>query len=146
MSTTTEKPAGFTMPPLSAEHQATAKVAARLVELITAGESPRAIAELYADNARHVEVVGGPGCDRVCAGRDELHRRAEQFAASITVHGRTCGTPVVNGDQFLLPLTLDATFNAGPMSGQRMNMVETALYTVQHGKITEAKFFYSMGC
>jgi len=31
------------------------------------------------------------------------------------------------------------------MANQRMNMSETALYTVKNGKITEGKFFYSCG-
>jgi hypothetical protein len=138
------KPGSFTMPPLSAEHQATAKVAARLVELCARGENLAAIQELYADHARHVEVVDGPGCGRILEGKTTIAEKAAQFARSITVHGRTCGAPVVNGDQFLCPMSLDCTFNEGPMAGQRMNMTETVLYTVRNGTITEAKFFYAM--
>jgi predicted ester cyclase len=47
--------------------------------------------------------------------------------------------------QFVVPMTMDCTSNEGPMAGQRMNMSETALYTVKNGKITEGKFFYSCG-
>ena len=146
MSTTTSpsKPA-FEMPPMSAEHQATEKVAHRLVELMTSGKNLDAIRELYADGVRHVEVMGGPGCDRIVEGKAKLLEKAEQFHNSITVHGSTLGTPVTNGDQFILPMSLDSTFNDGPMKGHRMNMTETALYTVKNGKISEAKFFYSCG-
>lgn len=42
-------------------------------------------------------------------------------------------------------LSLDSTFNDGPMKGQRMNMSETALYTVKNGKIAEGKFFDGCG-
>lgn len=143
-STTTTKPANMTMPPLSAEHQATAKIAARLLELCSRGENLTAIRDLYADNARHVEVVDGPGCGRIVEGKAAILQKAEQFAKSITVHGSSCGAPIVNGDQFLCPMTLDCTFNDGPMAGHRMNMTETALYTVRGGEITEAKFFYAM--
>ena len=133
------------MPPMSAEHQATEKVGKRLAELIEGQKNLDAIRELYAENARHIEVMGGPGCDRICEGKAIIADKAEQFHKSITVHGRTVGKPVVNGDQFILPMSLDSTFNDGPMAGQRWNMQETALYTVKNGKISEAKFFYSCG-
>ena len=143
-TTTTEKKPAFEMPPMSAEHVATEKVGKRLAELIEGQKNLDAIRELYAENARHVEVMGGPGCDRICEGKATLLEKAEQFHNSITVHGRTVGKPIVNGDQFLLEMSLDSTFNDGPMKGMRMNMQEHALYTVRNGKIVEAKFFYSM--
>ncbi|MEX2218580.1 MAG: nuclear transport factor 2 family protein [Phycisphaerales bacterium] len=146
MSTTTapSKPS-FTPPPPSPEHQATQKVAKRLVELCSAGKNEEAMRELYADNARHVEAMEGPGCQRVMEGKANLLKMAEGFAKSITVHGRSVGQPIVNGDQFVCQMSLDSTFNEGPMAGQRMNMSETALYTVKNGKITEGKFFYGCG-
>lgn len=138
------KPA-FEMPPMSAEHQATEKVGKRLAELIGQRKNLDAIKELYADNAKHVEVMGGPGCDRICEGKATLLQKAQQFHDSITIHGHTVGKPITNGEQFLLPMSLDSTFNDGPMKGMRMNMEETALYTVKNGKISEVKFFYG-GC
>lgn len=130
---------------MSAEHQATDKVAKRLVELMKGGKNLDAIRELYADNARHIEVMEGPGCERITEGKPKLLQKAEQFHNSITVHGSTLGTPITNGDQFILPMSLDSTFNEGPMKGHRMNMSETALYTVKNGKIAEARFFYGCG-
>lgn len=130
---------------MSAEHQATQKVAERLVALVSEGKNLDAMKELYADNARHVEVMAGPGCERITEGKATLLEKAEKFHKSMTVHGKTVGKAVVNGDQFLLPMSLDGTASDGPMAGQRMNMVETALYTVKNGKITEGKFFYSFG-
>ena len=142
---TPNKPASFQMPPMSAEHQATQKVATRLAELCGTGKNLDAIRELYADNARHVEVMEGPGCARVSEGKKALLEKAEKFAKTTTVHGATVGKPIVNGDQFVCPMTLDCTCTEGPMANQRMNMSETALYTVKNGKITEGKFFYSCG-
>lgn len=133
------------MPPMSAEHQATAKVASRLVELCSTGKNLDAIKELYADNARHVEVMEGPGCSRISEGKADILQKAEHFAKITTVHGATCGKPLVNGDQFVVPMSLDCTSSEGPFANQRMNMSETALYTVRNGKITEGKFFYG-GC
>lgn len=141
-STSPSKPA---MPPMSAEHQATQKVARRLVELMNMGKSMDAIHELYADNARHVEVMEAPWCPRIIEGKQTLTKKAEEFYKNTTIHGASVGTPIVNGDQFILPMGLDCTCTVGPMAGQRMDMKETALYTVKNGKITEGKFFYG-GC
>lgn len=145
MSTTTSKPESFQMPPMSAEHQATQMVANRFYELCSRGQNLDAIKELYADNARHVEVMESPGCPRIISGKAALAQKAEQFAKTTVIHGASIGTPIVNGDQFVCPMTLDCTCTEGPFANQRMNLSETALYSVRNGKITEGKFFYG-GC
>jgi ketosteroid isomerase-like protein len=144
-TTTTPKKPSFEMPPPSAETLATQKVAQRLVDLCSAGKNLEAIKELYADNARHVEAMEGPGCPRMTEGKATLLDKAAKFAKTTTVHSASCGKPIVNGDQFIVPMTMDCTSSEGPMAGQRMTMTETALYTVKNGKITEGKFFYSCG-
>ncbi|HVU62573.1 MAG TPA: nuclear transport factor 2 family protein [Phycisphaerales bacterium] len=148
MSTTTtpQKPA-MQMPPLSPEHQATQAVATKLAQYCATGKNLDAIRELYADDARHVEVAEAPWCPRISSGKKTLLEKAEQFHKSTTIHSASCGTPIVNGDQFVVTMGLDCTSNMGPMAGQRMNISETALYTVKNGRITEGKFFYPMtGC
>lgn len=142
-SPTPSKPS-FQMPPMSAEHTATQRVANRLAELCASGKNLDAIKELYADHARHVEVMDGPGCPRVMEGKATIMQKAEWFAKATTIHAASCGKPLVNGDQFVVPMSLDCTCSEGPMANQRMNMSETALYTVKGGKITEGKFFYGM--
>jgi hypothetical protein len=146
MSTTTapNKPS-FQPPAPSPEYLATQKVAQRFVELCTAGKNQQAMQELYADNARHVEAMEMPGCPRVTEGKAALLQKGEKFEKTTTVHSASCGKPLVNGDQFACTMTLDCTSTEGPMANQRMNMSETALYTVKNGKITEGKFFYSCG-
>lgn len=145
MSTTTTKPPSFQMPPMSPEHQATQKIASRLVELCTVGKNLDAIKELYADNVRSIEAMEGPGCPRVTEGKANVLKAAEHFEKITTIHACTVGKPIVNGDQFVVPMSLDCTASEGPMAHQRMQLSETALYTVKNGKITEAKFFYSCG-
>ncbi|MBS0195572.1 MAG: nuclear transport factor 2 family protein [Planctomycetes bacterium] len=146
MSTTTPtKPGSFQPPAPSPEFQATRKVAQRLVELCSAGKHREAIEELYADNARHVEVMDAPQCPRVLEGKANHLAKADHWAKTTTVHASTVGTPIINGDQFICPMSLDCTSSEGPMANQRMQISETALYTVKNGKITEGKFFYSCG-
>ncbi len=138
------KPA-FPMPAFSPEHLATQNVAQRLVELCAAGKNRDAIVELYADDARHVEAMETPGNPRVLVGKAAILRKADHWEKTTTVHGATVGQPSVNGDQFVCAMTLDCTCAEGPFAGQRMNLRETAVYTVKDGRVTEGKFFY-VGC
>lgn len=135
----------FQPPPPSPEFLATQKVAQRLVDLCSTGQNLQALKELYADNARHIEAMEAPGCPRITEGKANLLQKAEHWAKITTVHGGTCTKPLINGDQFTCGMTLDCTASEGPMAGQRMNMTETALYTVKNGKIVEGKFFYGCG-
>ena len=144
-TTTSSKPESFQAPPPSPTDAATLKVGQRLVELVSSGQNLQAIQELYADNARHVEAMEGPGCPRISEGKAKLLQNAEYFGKITTIHSASCGKPVVNGDQFVCTMSMDCTTSEGPMAGQRMQMSETALYTVKNGKITEGKFFYSCG-
>lgn len=124
----------------------THQVANRLAELLNDGKHHEAMHELYADNARHVEAMEMPGSPykRITEGKANLLAMSEHWGKTTTVHSSSCGKPLVNGDQFVVEMKLDCTSHEGPMAGQRMNMSETCLYTVEHGKISEAKFFYNM--
>ncbi len=145
MSTTTPTKPSFQMPAPSPTFTATQRVAQRFFDLVSVGKNQEAMQELYADNVRHLEVMGMPGCPAVTEGKAALLQKGEQWAKFTTIHGSTCAKPIVNDDQFVCNMSLDCTSSEGPMAGQRMNMIETALYTVKSGKITEAKFFYSCG-
>jgi hypothetical protein len=125
----------------------TDQVAARLHELCTTGKFHEAMLELYADNARQVEAMECPGAPygRITQGKDNLLKMAEMWNKSTTVHSCTVSKPLVNDNQFICEMIMDCTSHEGPMAGQRMQMREYCLYTVDGGKITEAKFFYSMG-
>src|SRR3954471_2862339 len=133
MSTTTPTKPAFQMPPMPADYQATMKVAQRLTELCSTGKNLDAIKALYADNARHIEVMEGPpGCPRLSEGKKTLLEKAEKFAKTTQIHSASCGKPTVNGDQFVCQMSLDCTVSEGPMANQRMTMSETALYTVKN--------------
>jgi ketosteroid isomerase-like protein len=142
---TTKDKSSFTPPAPSPADLAVQKVAARLTELCAAGKYQEAMQELYADDARHVESMDMPGCPRITEGKAALTQKSEHFARTTTVHGHSCGKPLINGDQFACEMGMDVTSSEGPMAGQRMNMSETCVYTVKNGKIVEGKFFYSCG-
>lgn len=133
----------FTPPPPTQ----TELVAKRLVELCREGKHLDAIKELYADNARHIEAMEMPGgdCKRITEGKKALLEMGEKWSKTTTVHSASVGPALSNGDQFICEMKMDCTASEGPMAGQRMNMSEFAQYTVQNGKISEAKFFYGCG-
>lgn len=126
---------------------ATLAVANRLHELCNGGKFHEAMAELYADDARHIEAMEMPGSPykRVMEGKQTLLAMSEHWGKTTTVHSASVGTPLVNGDQFVCEMSMDCTSHEGPMAGQRMDMKETCLYTVKNGRIVEARFFYSCG-
>lgn len=116
----------------------------RLTELCNKGSYREAIDELYADDATHIEAMEMPGHERVVSGKAKLQEMSDKWHAVTEIHGTTCSKPLINGEQFVCDMTLDVTTSEGPMAGKRHTMSETCLYTVKDGKITEAKFFYSM--
>ncbi|QOJ14887.1 MAG: nuclear transport factor 2 family protein [Planctomycetia bacterium] len=124
---------------------ATQRIAERFYELCSAGKFDDAMQELYADDARHVEVMEMPGSPykRITAGKPELLRMSEHWNRTTTVHSSWVGRPLVNDDQFLIEFKMEVTASEGPMAGQRMPLAEHALYTVKNGRISEARFFYS---
>ena len=126
----------------------TEAVANQLKELCDAGKCREAIEELYADNARHVEAMEMPESpfSRVSEGKQKLLEMSDYWEKCNEVHSFECGAPLINDNQFVCEMKMDVTSSEGPMAGQRMSMQETCLYTVEDGKITEAKFFYGMDC
>lgn len=124
----------------------TQTVADRFYALCNEGKFDQAMADLYADDARHVEAMEMPGtdCKRITEGKPALLKMAEQFNKSTTIHSCWLSKPLVNGDQFVCEMKMDSTSHAGPFAGQRMQVQEYCVYTVRGDKITEAKFFY--GC
>lgn len=134
----------YKMPAHSDEATATKRVADRLVAMVSEEKNMDAILELYADDVMHVEPVEMNGSPRVTRGKTNVIAKQEHFDRVNTIHASTCGTPIINGDQFVCPMSLDCTCSEGPMAGKRMLMSETALYTVRNGKILEGKFFYNV--
>lgn len=121
-------------------------VGRRLVELCEQGQHMQAMEELYAENARHVEAFAMPDNPhgRVTEGKANLVRAAGEFFSNLEFHGGGIGKAYPCDNQFIVEQWMDVTFKEGPMAGQRFEMREMSLYTVENGKITEAKFFYGM--
>lgn len=124
--------------------QATASTAARLTQLVRDGEANRAITELYAADASHIEPFEFPGSPhkRITQGKQAILRKNEDWARTTQVHSIFVSVPRVNGDQFTCEMKLDVTSSEGPMANRRMMIEETCVYTVHNGQISQARFFY----
>ncbi len=123
----------------------TMQVAKRLTELCSKLEYRQAVEELYADDAVQIEAMEMPGTSgRETRGKDAILKMHDEMGEHQEIHGGTCGEPYPHDDQFICSMSIDVTHKDGPMKGQRMNAEEMCLYTVKDGKITEARFFYSM--
>lgn len=117
----------------------------KLVELCQQGKNYEAIETLYAPNVVSIEAMAMPGNPTRLEGLEAVKKKSREFAASTTIHSSSVEGPWPHGDRFIVTFSIDMTAKAGPMTGQRMQMKEAALFTVKNGKITQEEFFYP-GC
>jgi len=116
-----------------------------IVSLCDQQEYMEAIERFYADDIVSVEASAGPDMPARTEGIEAIKGKTRWWVENHTVHSTEAKGPYPHGDRFILFFKLDVTAKAGPMSGQRFQMEEAALYTVKNGKIVHEEFFYSMG-
>ena len=117
----------------------TKDIANDLIALWKAGQFAESGEKYWADDVVSIEPGGPPGMDPVSRGKDAARGKGEWWAGAHETHGVTVEGPYINGDQFIVRFVMDVTVRA---SGHKMQMDETALYTIKDGKIAEEKFFY----
>jgi ketosteroid isomerase-like protein len=122
----------------------TLEIGRRLVELCSTGRTLEALDTLYAKDAVSVEAVASPNFPQVTEGLAAVRGKNEWWYANNEVHRGEIKGPFPHGDRFALFFGFDVTAKAGPMAGQRMQMEEVGLYTVEDGKIVREEFFYSV--
>lgn len=120
----------------------TGEVADKLVELCSKGAFDEVVDNYYADDIVSIEPVGGEGMPARMEGLDAVKGKNQWWIDNHEVHAVQVDGPFVgDGDQFAVRFQLDVT---PKMTGQRMKMVEMALYTVRDGKIAQEEFYYYM--
>ena len=119
----------------------TESIARRLVQLCREGKFDEAQEELYAADARSIEIDGMTGPLGSVQGLDAIREKSRQFAASITeVHGVEVSDPLIAEPFFSLVMGFDATYK----EGGRRALREICVYEVANDKIVREQFFYSM--
>ncbi len=119
----------------------TQTVAKRLVELCNAGESERAMKDLYAQDIVSIEGSDTAEMPAKMQGIAAVEQKSTWWFANNDVHAMSAEGPFIGHreDQFAVKFDIDLT----PKGGQRTRMIEVALYTVRNDKIIEEAFLYS---
>ena len=119
------------------------RVGKRLVELCNAGESEKAVDELYSERIVSIEGQGSDEMPARMEGLEAIRKKGEWWFANHEVHGMKTTGPFCGhrDDQFVVQFELDVTPKA---SGERIRMNEVGLYTVQGGKVVQEEFLYLM--
>jgi hypothetical protein len=124
----------------------TLTVGKKLVSLCREGKIMEAVETLYGPEIVSIEAAsGGPSMPARMEGIEAIKGKNNWWIQNHDVHSATAEGPYPHGDRFIVHFKYDVTSKAGPMAGKRMNLDETALYTVKDGKIVQEEFFYDMG-
>ena len=119
------------------------EIGKKLVAFCRAGKNMDSINTLYAENVESVEAAPPPGGERVSKGIAAVRGKNEWWEANHEVHSAEVDGPWPHGDEkFAVRFSYDVTVK---QSGQRINMDEIAVFTVEGGKIVREEFFYDMG-
>jgi len=125
----------------------TLAIGKQLAELCKQGKNLEAVEALYSDDVVSVEAVdcGTENMPQTMTGKQAILGKNQWWCDNHEVHSGSVAGPFPHGDRFVLLLDYDVTPKCGPMAGNRMQMQEAALYTVDNGKIVKEEFFYDMG-
>lgn len=114
----------------------------QLVNLCSQGKFLDAVNSLYARNIVSIEPMGGEGMPAKMEGIEAIRGKNQWWIENHEVHSSKVEGPFVGSrkDQFAVRFELDVT---NKPSGQRMQMTEVALYTLnRNGKIKQEEFLY----
>lgn len=125
-------------------HATMHQVADALVAYCRAGEDERALNELYHPQAVSVEAAAGPGQDsRETHTLEGIRGKHAWWNSATEMHSASVDGPYPHGDdRFAVIFEMDVTMKD---TGQRMQMKEVGVYTVEDGKITREEFYYPTG-
>lgn len=115
-----------------------------MVEAVNGGRETewQFVLDTYADDIVSIEGAENGDMPARIDGIDAVKGKHEWWFGNNDVHATVAEGPFIGlrDNQFMLRFTMDIT----PTGGERMQMVETALYTVKNDKITQEEYFYLM--
>jgi ketosteroid isomerase-like protein len=119
----------------------TATVAQELTDLCRAGKNFEAIDKLYSPDIVSIESTGSEEMPQEMKGIDAIRGKNQWWFDNHDVHDHKTSGPFVGEDQFAVEFAWDCTYKP---TGQRFQMNEMALYTVEDGKIVRERFYYTV--
>ncbi len=118
------------------------EIGAKLVAFCQQGKNTESIKTLYAQNIESIEAQEPPGGERITSGKDAVLTKNELFMQHHDVNKIDVAGPYPHGDdRFAVRFNYDVT---DKRTGERMQMEEIGLFTVQDDKIVREEFFYQM--
>lgn len=113
----------------------TQQIANRLVELCRKGEFETCYQELYNPDIVSIENDGSSvsGFDGIAQKGKEWNESLEEF------HGASVGEPIVSGNYFSLPMSMELKYKGAPAATK---FEELCVYQVKDGKVVKEQFFY----
>jgi hypothetical protein len=121
------------------------KVGKELADLCREGKPIEAVDRLYSPSIVSIEAESDGTIPRRTEGIAAVRGKTEWWLKNHETHAAEVEGPWPHGDRFIVRFKFDVTPKTGPMAGQRMKLDETALYTVDKGKVVQEEFFYNMG-
>ena len=118
------------------------EIAKNLVDLCRQGKNMEVVDKYYSNEITSIESSGSPGMPAEMKGLEAIHQKHKWWNENHEVHSAEVNGPFVGENQFAVEFKFDATLKA---SGQRIQMSEMGLYTVQGGKIVREHFYYNAG-
>ena len=115
----------------------------KLVAFCKEGKNLESINTLYADNVVSVEAGTPPEGERVAKGIDAVRAKNQWWSENHEIHSAGVEGPYPHGDdKFAVRFNYDITHKP---SGQRMQMDEVAVFSVENDKVVREEFFYQTG-
>jgi ketosteroid isomerase-like protein len=119
------------------------EVGQQLVELCRQGRNLEAISQLYSPDIVSLEATEMPDYPAEVHGIDQVIAKNQRWIDTTEVHSASVDGPFPHNDRFAVKYHFDITPKVGPAAGQRFEMDEIAVYTVEDGKIVREEFFYN---
>jgi len=118
----------------------TLEIAKKYVELCKNHQNHVALETLFSSDAVSVEALHMPDMPAEVRGLEAIMEKGKAWMENHEIHSAAMEGPWPNGDRFIVRFSYDIT---NKPSGRRMQMDETALFTVENGKIVREEFFYT---
>ena len=118
----------------------TMEIANKLVELCRQGHNDEALTTLFSPDAVSVEAGAPPGVSAEAVGLQAIRAKGEWWRNNHELHSANITGPWPHGNRFIVGFQYEVT---NKPSGQRLNLNEAGLYTIEGGKIVREEFFYA---
>ena len=120
------------------------EVGQKMIEMVNRGRDGESafVSQFYADDIVSIEGQGSDEMPARLQGIDAIRGKHDWWYANNEVHSTVAEGPFVGhrDDQFAVKSVLDAT----PKGGERGQMTEIGLFTVNNDKIVQEEFLYLM--